>query len=472
MTQKELNQAILDELYKIAEKTIKFYMIIKDGVYTAKEISYRKDKLGNELCYIITETIEYNIQVENFKFHVDTNNVFTVIDRVERAFRIKDKRKFATSNDAKQDDTVDATCVYYKKNGNDLARRKKTLKIVAERLGLRDNELYYHAGKNWYLVHYCYSDNELDKVVTQIKENPELIKNMLQERINNNQYINTLQIELCEALGINKDDAIKARETCIAERKRKEREKAIAKAKQEEERKQKELAEKKERLESAEKDYMDGKKIASELFEELCEKYNLTLSPKQKGCLRERIVSINRGEYSFYRIRGKQDPKIDGIIKIAYKLYDLIDENINKDQFVDITDPEQIKKTLSFGADENNTDIDKFLNGDSVSFDQTDTSEERPNTFVSVESDGKCYEIDFTGKLEKPSQMEESFAELIKAKDIPEYREIVRSELYERAARYAEGYFSAYVKRSALVILCTEKLLKQLGIELNKSDSS
>lgn len=230
-----------------------------------------------------------------------------------------------------QENTIDAICVYYKQNGNDVTRKKKTLRLVTECVGVRDNDLYYKAGKNWYLIHYYYSENNLNNIVGQIKENPDIIKNILQNKINNNQYINTLQIELCEALGIDKQSAIKARETWLADQERIEKEAKQAREKQEEERKRKELAEKKERLEKAEKEYLDGKKIASELFEELCEKYNLCLTPKQKGSLRERIVSINRGTYSFYKIKGKPNPKIDGIIKIAYELYKAIENNQEKE---------------------------------------------------------------------------------------------------------------------------------------------
>lgn len=127
---------------------------------------------------------------------------------------------------------------------------------------------------------------------------------------------------------------------------------------------------------------------------------------------------------------------------------------------------EEVKET-----DDIDIDIERFLNGESVTFDKENQPEtEKPDTFVTIDFAECKFDIDFTDSLNDKVQYEESFSELMESVNNEETKDLAYDELYKRAINYAHERFSGYINRVAMSYMAIDKLFEQLGFR--KADLS
>lgn len=96
------------------------------------------------------------------------------------------------------------------------------------------------------------------------------------------------------------------------------------------------------------------------------------------------------------------------------------------------------------------------------------------NYRISFEVDKHNFDIDFSGKLDSPCRINETFKDLISYLNDEKYHELARNELYERISRYAHGYFGSigYVKRCELANIATDLLMNRITSGINIRDGT
>lgn len=480
-----MNEQILAKLIEIANYVFDNLLSVKDGVYTAAELYNEKDALGNKIV-LRFETIETHvIEVGTFKCSIPSDRIFFAVWKFEQLCKVKQKDKVHFNKGVDNKEIVKEVAVYYKSNGNDLSRRKKALEKHSENVATDGTSIFYKINDVWYDLCMGYSDNAIKRVIEVLAENPEYFKEYALKKIENNEYFNKLELEMYSALGVNRELCEASRENCLA---RREQEKIDAENRRIEQERQREEAERKEKehiIKETEQKVLNNEKVTSENFELLCKVYKIELTPKQIGCLRDRIVSLNGTEYSYWKVKGKRVPKVDGLLVTYDMLREAIQRKENPDDFMTDEEMEALfngdtetlcKRLLSH---ENNTDDttipdNKENQSEPNTYIKNEVSDKDSRYHLSFESGGCKFDIDFSGKLDTPCRVDETFDELLNCLHDAEYYELARSELYERVLRYSHEHFGSigYVNHCRLGNVAAELFMQRITSDINIRDGT
>lgn len=475
MNEKEFNLQILAKLIEVANYVFNNLVRVKDGVYTAAELYNEKDALGNKIYLFFDDEQTHTIEVGAFKCSFKSAQVFRFVWKFEQLCRVKQSDKVHFNRGANNKVIVKEKAMYYKSNGNDVITRNKSLELHSDNIATDRSTVFYKVDSMWYDL--CIPSDRIEIAVKTIKENPEYIKKNLLKRIESNEYINNLDIELCNALGIDREAAIKSRQNCLKQREAERMERKNAILEQQKQREEAERIEKEKSIKDAEQKILNNEKIHSESFELLCEVYNIELSPKQKGCLRERVVSLDRDSYSYRNIKGKRAPKIDGIFAAYELLLEAIQVKLNPDEFISDKEWESLVNgdvnalDLSHENNTTNTTIsnDKENQSEPISDSKNKVLNKDSKCYLSFEVDKHNFEIDFSGKLNTPCRINGTFDDLINYLHDTTYYELARSELYERISGYTHGHFGnlGYVNHCRLGNIATELFMQRIMSDIN-----
>lgn len=478
MNEKEFNLQILAKLIEVANYVFNNLVRVKDGVYTAAELYNEKDALGNKIYLFFDDEQTHTIEVGAFKCSFKSAQVFRFVWKFEQLCRVKQSDKVHFNRGANNKVIVKEKAMYYKSNGNDVITRNKSLELHSDNIATDGCTVFYKVDSMWYDL--CIPSDRIEIAVKTIKENPEYIKENLLKRIESNEYINNLDIELCNALGIDREAAIQSRENCLKQREAERMERKNAILEQQKQREEAERIEKEKSIKDAEQKILNNEKIHSESFELLCEVYNIELSPKQKHCLRERIVSLNRNSYSYRSKKGQRTPKIDGIFAAYEMLKEKVEMKYKPDEFMSDKELEVLFNRdanalniceISHENNPSNTNIpnNKENQSEPIYKRKNEVLNKDSKCYLSFEVDKHNFEIDFSGKLDTPCRINETFSSLINYLHDEKYHELARSELYERISRYAHGYFGdlGYVNHCRLGNIATELFMQRIISDIN-----
>ena len=88
--------------------------------------------------------------------------------------------------------------------------------------------------------------------------------------------------------------------------------------------------------------------------------------------------------------------------------------------------------------------------------------------YLAFEIDKHNFDMDFSGKLDSPCRMNETFKDLISYLNDETYHELARSELYERISRYAHEYFGSigYVNHCRLGNVAAELFMQRITSDI------
>lgn len=198
MNEKEMNQAILAELKRIANEVFAKVEVSKEGTYTAAELWNGKNSMGEkiEIFYMGTESDVYTAKVDTFEFQVSAQDVFFRLWKFEQLCRVRQENKARFTYGEAEHEIVNEKAMYYtgqmergyydENNGCSpvigegnykVVTRKVTLKKLSDKLALDKKEIpYYKAGGMWYLI----NDRELsEKTIERIKNEPDYLFGLL-----------------------------------------------------------------------------------------------------------------------------------------------------------------------------------------------------------------------------------------------------------------------------------------------------
>lgn len=173
MTDKELNRAILIELYKIADRVFE-KTFIKSGTYTAAELHKCKDSNGNAIGYKICEGLGGQLQkvsIGGFSCSFLASQVFLMVWQFESIAGVKssEKKRFIKMDEVKRE----SLCTFYV----DIEKSHLTLCKLVETDPLRPVLQYVFLDVyNECLV--ATNGRVLKEIPIKIEANGELPKNM------------------------------------------------------------------------------------------------------------------------------------------------------------------------------------------------------------------------------------------------------------------------------------------------------
>lgn len=475
-----MNEQILTKLIEIANYVFDNLLSVKDGVYTAAELCNEKNALGNKICLSYKEVETHIIEVGTFKCSIPSDRIFFTVWKFEQLCKVKQKDKVHFNKGVDNKEVVKEKAMYYKSNGNDIASRKKSLEKHSDNIATDGMSIYYKISDIWYDLRIGYHENAIRRAIDILAENPNYFKECLQGKIDNNLYLNNIEIAMCEVLGLDKDAAIASKETWLKERERQRIESQNKLIEQQKQREEEARIKRESTIKDAKQKMLNNERIDSESFELLCEEYKIELSPKQKGCLRERIVSLDRDSYSYRNIKGKRAPKIDGIFNAYELLMEAIQQKRDSNEFVSDKEIEAL-----FNGDVNALNICDLSHENNVA--DTTISNEKENQskpisnsknevlnkdskyYLSFEIDKHNFEIDFSGKLDTPYRINETFDELLNCLHDAEYYELARSELYERILKCSHEHFGdiGYVNHCRLGNVAAELFMQKITSDIN-----
>lgn len=475
-----MNEQILAKLIEIANYVFDNLLSVKDGVYTAAELCNEKDALGNKICLSYKEVETHIIEVGTFKCSIPSDRIFFTVWKFEQLCKVKQKDKVHFNKGVDNKEIVKEKAMYYKSNGNEIVVRRKALEKHSDNVATDGTSIFHKVNDVWYDLCIGYHENAIKRVIEVLAENPEYLKECALKKIENNEYINKLELEMYSALGIDREAAIQSRENCLKRREQEKIEREQARLEQERQREEAERKEKESIIKETEQKVINNEKVSSENFELLCKVYNIKLTPKQIGCLRDRIVSLNGSEYSYWKVKGKRVPKVDGLLSAYDMLREAIQQREAPDEFM--TD-EEVEALFSGNSnslcndeishESNTTDAtipnEKENQSEPIPDSKNEVFNKDVKYYLSFEIDKHNFEIDFSGKLDTPYRINETFDELLNYLHDAEYYELARSELYERILRCSHEHFGniGYVNRCRLGNVAAELFMQRITSDIN-----
>lgn len=475
-----MNEQILTKLIEIANYVFDNLLSVKDGVYTAAELCNEKDALGNKICLSYKEVETHTVEVDTFKCSIPSDRIFFTVWKFEQLCKVKQKDKVHFNKGVDNKEVVKEKAMYYKSNGNDIVSRKKSLEKHSDNIATDGMSIYYKISDIWYDLRIGYHENAIRRAIDILAENPNYFKECLQGKIDNNLYLNNIEIAMCEVLGLDKDAAIQSRENCLKRREQEKIEREQARIEKEKQREEAERKEKEHVIKETEQKVINNEKVSSENFELLCKVYNIELTPKQIGCLRDRIVSLNGNEYSYWKVKGKRVPKVDGLLSAYDMLREAIQQREAPDEFMTDEEVEALfsGNSNSLCGDEishESSTTDATIPGDKENQSEPTYNSENDrlnndsNYRISFEVDKHNFDVNFSGKLDSPCRINETFKDLIGYLNDETYYELARSELYERILRYSHEYFGSigYVNHCRLGNVAAELFMRRIISDIN-----
>lgn len=208
MNEKEMNQAILAELKRIAKEVFAKVKVSKEGTYTAAELWNGKNSMGEkiEIFYMGTSSDIYTAKVDTFEFQVSAQDVFLRLWKFERLCNVKqaDKMRFTYGN--QEGENIAEKTMYLDKYGK-VTTRKKNLVKLSERVAIepdkktKSHKMYYFAAGLWYLIALNFDEIQYKAIKERIEKDENYLFNLLQRwDFNTGNRLNPIYKALFEAL--------------------------------------------------------------------------------------------------------------------------------------------------------------------------------------------------------------------------------------------------------------------------------
>lgn len=188
MNEKEMNQAILSELKRIANEVFSKVTVNKEGTYTAAELWNLKDAFGESIVidYKGTESDIYTAEIGTFKMQVTPQKLWYVLWKFEKLCNVKqaDKMRFTYGN--QEGENISEKAMYLDKEGKVITRKKNLVKL-SERVAIEPNKktksynMYYFASGLWHLVATNYEENQYKAIKERIEKDENYLFNLLQK---------------------------------------------------------------------------------------------------------------------------------------------------------------------------------------------------------------------------------------------------------------------------------------------------
>lgn len=164
-----------------------------------------------------------------------------------------------------------------------VCNKNKELTLHTENVASDEKTIYYLINGVWYDT---FTPSKFtDKFISSLSDNENFVIDFYKNEIKEGKYLNPLQIEICNALGLTgaEESNVKFKQR-IEQRKEQERKNELRK-----------LEEAKKAIQDAENEFINGDYIKTEVFEELLNIYKIKMHPRVKNTLRNNIseVSIN-----------------------------------------------------------------------------------------------------------------------------------------------------------------------------------
>lgn len=198
MNEKEMNQAILAELKRIANEVFEKVKVSKEGTYTAAELWNEKDAFGESIVidYKGTESDIYTAEIGTFKMQVTPQKLWYVLWKFEKLCNVRQADKIRFTYGEAEHEIVNEKAMYYTGsmergsynheigcceitgNGNyKVVTRKTTLKKLSDKVAEdKKGRPYYKSGGIWYLI----NDRELsERVIERLKNEPDYLFGLL-----------------------------------------------------------------------------------------------------------------------------------------------------------------------------------------------------------------------------------------------------------------------------------------------------
>lgn len=208
MNEKEMNQAILAELKRIANEVFAKVKVSKEGTYTAAELWNGKNSFGEkiEIFYMGTSSGVYTAKVDTFEFKVSAKDVFLRLWKFERLCNVKqtDKMRFTYGN--QEGENIAGKTMYLDKYGKATVRKKNLVKL-SERVAIEPDKktksynMYYFASGLWYLIALNFDESQYKAIKERIEKDENYLFNLLQRwDFNTENRLNPIYKALFEAL--------------------------------------------------------------------------------------------------------------------------------------------------------------------------------------------------------------------------------------------------------------------------------
>lgn len=208
MNEKEMNQAILAELKRIANEVFAKVKVSKEGTYTAAELWNEKDAFGERIYinYQGTESDIYTAEIGSFKMQVTPQKLWYVLWKFERMCNVKqaDKMRFTYGN--QEGENISAKTMYLDKEGKAIARKKNLVKLsdsvaIEKDKKTKSYNMYYFASGLWYLVATNYEESQYKTIKERIEKDENYLFGLLQKwDFNTENRLNTIYKALFDAL--------------------------------------------------------------------------------------------------------------------------------------------------------------------------------------------------------------------------------------------------------------------------------
>lgn len=208
MNEKEMNQAILAELKRIANEVFAKVTISKEGTYTAAELWNDKNAFGEPIYvnYHGTENEIYTAEIGTFKMQVTPLKLWYVLWKFERLCNVKQADKMRFTYGEQEGENISAKAMYLDKEGKAIIRKKNLIKL-SERVAIEPDKktksynMYYFVSELWYLVATNCYESQYKAIKERIEKDENYLFNLLQRwDFNIENRLNPIYKALFEAL--------------------------------------------------------------------------------------------------------------------------------------------------------------------------------------------------------------------------------------------------------------------------------
>lgn len=208
MNEKEMNQAILAELKRIAKEVFSKVTVNKEGTYTAAELWNEKDAFGESIVidYKGTESDIYTAEIGSFKMQITPQKLWYVLWKFEKLCNVRQADKMRFTYGKQEGENISAKAMYLDKDGKAITRKKNLIKL-SEHVAIEPDKktksynMYYFASGLWYLIALNFDESQYKAIKERIEKDENYLFNLLQRLdFNTENRLNPIYKALFEAL--------------------------------------------------------------------------------------------------------------------------------------------------------------------------------------------------------------------------------------------------------------------------------
>lgn len=164
-----------------------------------------------------------------------------------------------------------------------VCNKNKELTLHTDDVASDEKAIYYRINDVWYDT--FTPSKFVDKFLSSLNDDENFVTDFYRNEIKEGKFLNPLQIEICNALGLTGAEESSARfQQRIEQRREQERKNELRK-----------LEEAKKAIQDAENEFINGNYIKIDVFEELLSIYKIKMHPRVKNTMRTNVskVSVN-----------------------------------------------------------------------------------------------------------------------------------------------------------------------------------